>query len=261
MLEDVHELQEISQNEIDALVAELDYCVSKRKLLERDSPVGHLVLPIHQKFKNGTRVRALSSDVAMEWCRGMRKVIDLKSGPGTGRKTCLGGTLDDIHYIQSFLNPVYKHLDKIGVSRARIQTIYAKIDDVLQGIQDELPELFIQGDEESNSTEGDSDRELLALSTQKQKVEKGERYLWLKYKHNVSKIGGYKYDSTPFWENTGRKLFPGLCVLYYRTATKHPTEAIVERFFSAAGYITGNRRGATSMESCQAIAMRKIWGD
>ena len=59
MLEDVHELQEISQNEIDALVAELDYCVSKRKLLERDSPVGHLVLPIYQKFKNGTRVRAL----------------------------------------------------------------------------------------------------------------------------------------------------------------------------------------------------------
>ena len=167
----------------------------------------------------------------------------------------------DVHYIQAFLNPVYKHLKKIGVSKASVQAIYAKIDLLLEGIQAELPDLFNQEEENDKSIEGDSDKELVALSTQKQKVETGERYRWLKYKHDDSKINGYKYDSTPFWEATGRKLFPGLCVLYYRTATKHPTEAIVERFFSASGYITGNRRGATSMESCEAISMRKLWGE
>ena len=45
----------------------------------------------------------------------MNKVIDFKAGRGTGRKTCLGGTVDDIHFIQSYLNPVYKNLQKIGV--------------------------------------------------------------------------------------------------------------------------------------------------
>ena len=45
----------------------------------------------------------------------MNKVIELIVGPGTGRKTCLGGTVDDIHLRQSYLNPVYKNLQKIGV--------------------------------------------------------------------------------------------------------------------------------------------------
>ena len=54
---------------------------------------------------------------------------------------------------------------------------------------------------------------------------------WLDYKHDETRITDYKYDGTPFWETTGRKLFPGLSVIYYRTATKHLSEAMVERFF------------------------------
>ena len=67
--------------------------------------------------------------------------------------------MDNIHYIQAFLNPVYKHLKKIGVLNARIQTLYKKIEKILQGIRRELPQLFNESEDEANSSEGDSDKD------------------------------------------------------------------------------------------------------
>ena len=135
--------------------------------------------------------------------------------------------------------------------------------DVLgNSIKAELPQLF-PSDESSNDSdvnEGtDSDAELFAMNTQKQRINKTERERWLKYKHNEEDIKNYKYDSTRFWETTGRTLFLGHAILYYRMATKHPSEALVERFFSTSGYVTGSRRGKTGLQSMLAISMRSIW--
>ena len=190
--------------------------------------------------------------------KALKTVIDWKSGPGTGRRTCLGGTLDDIHFIQAYLNPVYKHLKKLGVPRRTVVLIHSKVDLLVECIKTELPHLFSVDEpqiEPVANEDEDSDAELIAQNTQKQKINKSERERWLAYKHNEEDIKQYKYDSTEFWEKTGMKLFLAHAILYYRVATKHPSEALVERFFSTSKYVTGNKRGKTGLESMRAISM------
>ena len=60
----MRELGEIQQEEMNLYVKELDYVVSKRKLLEKAGPVGHLVVPIYSKFK--TRYKTARTAVAKE---------------------------------------------------------------------------------------------------------------------------------------------------------------------------------------------------
>ena len=261
-LEDVEELQSITKKEITDYFNELDYCVRKRKIFEKDAPVGHLVIPTYYKLKNRSRSR--KSVISRAYARALRKVIDYKAGRGRGKKTCMGGILDDIHYIQAYLNPLYKNLSLIGVSSEKVREIHSKVDAYLDGLKIELPDMFLghSEDKEQQSDESeasDSDKDLFVRNTQRQRVSNTERQKWLKYKHDEIKLREYKNDSTPFWECTGRKLFPGHAILYYRFAPKHPSECSVERFFSVSGFLTKYKRGRTSMETCKAVTLRHLW--
>ena len=80
--------------------------------------------------------------------------------------------MDNIHYIQAFLNPVYKHLKKIGVPNARIQRLYKKIEKILQGIRRELPQLFNKSEDEANSAEEDSDKDSCIKYTKNRRLKK-----------------------------------------------------------------------------------------
>ena len=262
LAEEIIELTEIEQEDIDIYVKEMDYLVSKRKFFEKQGPVGHLVLPIYNKFKS--RHMKTSNVIAKSWTKALKTVIDWKAGPGTGRRTCLGGTLDDIHLIQAYLNPLYKHLKISGIQRRRVMQIHSEVDLLMESIKTELPQLFPADEPQIEPVANEdevSDAELIALNTQKQKINKSERERWLDYKHDEEDIKQYKYDSTKFWEKTGRKLFLSHAILYYRVATKHPAEALVERFFSTSKYVTGNKRGKTGLESMRTISMRSIWGE
>ena len=224
--------------------------------------MGHLVIPTYFKLK--TRCRSRKSVIAKAYARALKKVIDYKAGPGTGKKTCMGGVLDDIHYIQAYLNPLYKNLSLSGVSNEKVTEIHSKVDAYLDGLKIEIPEYFPghSGEElqqNDDSVASDSDKELFVRNTQKQRVSNTERQKWLRYKHDAIKLKEYKNNSTPFWESTGRKLFPGHAILYYRFATKHPSECSVERFFSVSGFLTKYKRGRTSMETCKAVTLRHLW--
>ena len=58
---------------------------------------------------------------------GVLKVVDLKAGVGSGRVTCLGGGLDDIHFIQAMLNPLTRKLDRFGVKESEVHRIEKKL--------------------------------------------------------------------------------------------------------------------------------------
>ena len=206
------------------------------------------------------------SDVAKTWNKALSGVIDDKAVPGSGRRTCMGGTLDNIHYVQAFLHPLYKNLRKIGVPTKKITEVHGIIDDMLEGLKMEFPEMFPGNDESGvdgeaegeQSRHSDSDEQLIKHRSQALKGET-ERERWLKMKMNATEMRSLKFDVTPFWERSGRELFPGLALLYYRTATKHPSEALVERFFSVAGYITAPRRGRAGVQLTKATTMRHLW--
>ena len=51
------------------------------------------------------------------------EVLDFQAGQGTGRKTCLGGGLDIMHYLQLFLNPVGKNLSDWGVPPEKAEEV------------------------------------------------------------------------------------------------------------------------------------------
>ena len=117
VVEDITAFSETSKDDLLNLLKELDYVSSKRKLFEKVAPVGHLVQPTYWKLK--TRIKDAKKAVGKQWNRAMASVIDMKAGKGTGKRTCFGEIIDDIHLVQSFLNPLYKDLAKIGVSRKK----------------------------------------------------------------------------------------------------------------------------------------------
>ena len=127
-----------------------------------------------------------------------------------------------------------------------------------------MPDIFpvIETGEEKSVADklSDSDSDENLYSVQSQAMRKpGERENWIKYKFNKVQLKKLKYDATPFWQEAGKKLFPGLAMLYYRMATKHPSEAQVERFFSVAGFITSDRRARTGVPQTKAVTMRHVW--
>ena len=174
----------------------------------------------------------------------------------------MGGVIDDIHLIQSLLNPLYKDLVKIGVSREKTLEIHTKVNDLLDGLIEEFPEMRSESKsaDEMVSPEKsvDSDEDLFKAQSHRLRGTT-ELKQWLKYNHDASALKDLKFDSTPFWESSGRKLFPGLALLYYRFATKHASEAMIERFFSLAGYITSGRRANTGVQLAKATTMRHLW--
>merc|ERR1712061_731775 len=101
--------------------------------------------------------------------------IDLKTDKGSGRRTCLCGILDNIHYIQAYLNTVYKQLGLIGVPSLKVRDIHALVEEFINGIKQEIPDLFVSGEikgQFANNLEfnqDDSDEELFKRNTQKQK--------------------------------------------------------------------------------------------
>ena len=168
-----------------------------------------------------------------------------------------------MHYIQTFLNPLYKNLAKIGVKRTKVSEIHLLIDDLVEGLYEEFPDLLSGNENDSENKDDekkaiDSDDELYILQTQRIRGP-SERVRWLKYKSDPVELRSLKLDSTPFWEGIGKELFPGLGLLYYRTATKHASEALIERFFSAAGYITAARRARAGIALTKATTMRHLW--
>ena len=63
-LGEIEEIQNVSKKDMTDYLAELNYCVTKRKLLERDKPVGHLVLPTYRKLKR--KLKSAENEVSKE---------------------------------------------------------------------------------------------------------------------------------------------------------------------------------------------------
>jgi len=248
--------------DIEDLAAELEYFVKKRKIFERAGPTGHLVYPIYLKLRK--RQDMVSSPIALEWAHALKKVIDLKAGVGTGRRTCLGGVISNLHLIQTYLNPYYKHLP--DVEESKVTEIHQMVDKLISGIAEELggnvssnysPEAKENGDQLNDNL--DSDDELVISRHIDDENMSDERSMWLAMKHQKAKR--WRENSTQFWETEGRRKLPLHAMLYYRMATKHPSEAWAERFFSLAGLVCRSRRGRTGIDSCRAIVMRHLWGE
>ena len=205
----------------------------------------------------------VSSPIALEWATALRKVIDKKAGAGTGRKTCLGGIITEVHLIQTYLNPFYKHLP--DVNESVIADIHQLVDTLIAGIVEETGDnLFSNSREEKANADQlndnlDSDDELLVSMQNDDDNNSDERSIWLSMKHAHAKR--WRDNSTGFWETDGRKKLPHHALLYYRMATKHPSEAWAERFFSIAGFVCSSRRCNTGLESCRAVVMRHLWGE
>ena len=70
LAEEIVELTEIEQEDIDIYVEEMDYFVSKRKLFEKQGPVGHLVLPIYNKLKS--RHAKASHVISKSWTKASK---------------------------------------------------------------------------------------------------------------------------------------------------------------------------------------------
>jgi len=237
--------------DIKGLLLELDYFVSKRKIFEKAGPTGHLVYPIYVKLKR--RSQLARSDVGKQFAKAVEAVIDFKMGKGTGRRTCLGGIISDLHLLQTYLNPMYKHLPDLDPRN--VTWTHELVDKLIAGIAQEFPHLPLDHEVKSEQSGDDSDDGLLQHSFESNAVP--ERIRWLKLEHGNPKK--YRLDSTAFWENEGREKFPCHALLYYRLATKHPSEAWAERFFSLAGYITSNRRVRMGIDVCRATVMRSMW--
>ena len=194
-------------------------------------------------------------------------MLDLKAGRKKGRRTCFGGILDDIHLIQAFLNPLYKDLSQLGVDRKRRTEIYSLLDDILESLSSEFPTTNDNTNESESvvtqdpleNPEYDSDEELYRQQSQKLKGP-NEREKWMSFKLDEASLLKFKYDSTPFWESRGKKLFPLLALRYYRTATKHASEALIERYFSIAGYVTSGCRASMGHKQMTATTIRHLWG-
>ena len=63
-------------------------------------------------------------------------VLDLKKGSGSGKKTCLGGGLDMIHWIQFFLNPLCREMEQDwGVSHGKANEVETHIENLLNQYQ------------------------------------------------------------------------------------------------------------------------------
>ena len=70
-----------------AYLVELDSCASKRKFLEKDAPLGRLVLPTDLELKS--RIKNTPNDVSKEYNTAVKKVIYWKASIGTGRRIAL----------------------------------------------------------------------------------------------------------------------------------------------------------------------------
>ena len=88
------EMRRISPRRLLAYLVELDSCASRRKFLEKDVPIGRLVLSTDLKLKS--RIKNTPNDVSKEYNTAVKKVIYWKASKGTGRRICIGGTIDDL---------------------------------------------------------------------------------------------------------------------------------------------------------------------
>ena len=73
---------------------------------------GHLKLPFYQAWKERL-VKQSKSALKTVIRETVLEVIDLKRGPGTGRITCVGGSIQKIDVLQTSLNPLFVNL--VGV--------------------------------------------------------------------------------------------------------------------------------------------------